>query len=965
MTPDKDTLCPNSRCAERNIPPEASSCPTCGGPKLIDRKYRLLKTLGQGGVGRTYLAQDIRFAGTPDEFCVVKELLESMDENEQSVRLLKREAGRLLNIRNPGIPSFRDFIHESFGENNTRWFLVQQYVNGKSLQNHIDQSGPLPIEQVMLWMVEVLKILDYLHNLKNAHTGEIEPLMHLDLKPDNMMIRESDGQIFVIDFGLAAQVNMTVLPSQGARASIHGFTPGFAPFEQTVGYAAPGSDLYSWAMTFLVAVTGCSPMQLVNPIEQTVYFEDHITLSTKLGDILKQTLSIQLKQRPADAMSLLRALSATDEFKQLFASSDFIIPENDTHSLNEDGSEDKPKQSGGIPTGVIAESSVAEQGKKSQGIPTGVLQEGQVSSAIPTGQIIPSEQTVNDGLVHSANASSEEAATVPEFSYEKMLEEARHKKGATEKSVSHGKYVAFGFGVVCALLLIIGAFSYFQSPEKKANQGKNQLKNRTPVVNDKKADAGVAAVSSPDSLLPERKAAVPPPERVKKRRVTKPTRRSRFTKRRKTKIRSRRRVRRRTKGLKVTRSKTFANAGYLRKLRNSRFYGNHSALINKLNHGNSFIRAQSARTLGTLGPQARILIPKFLDMYQQENDSFPRRNLEYVFGRLRVKAAAPFLANSLGDRTYSNSNAITALHKIGRTSIPIMELLLRKGSQAQQADALQVLARFGPNASEALPTIIKVLKNGNPKVQKQAAYTIRKMGTRGAKAIPALHTTLRKAIRLQKGSDRTALLYGLITALGAQKDNAKEAIPTLAKLTHSSSMFLVSAASNSLAKIGSASVPAMLKLLRSSKLKESSKRSVMRALLSLGSKAAVAIKPLTAMLPKSKGSIREMIIRFFGKMGKRAAPAIPQLKRVFQGQRKREIWLASESLSLIGANATPVMIKALSHQNPYVRMAAAYHIGWIKPKATEALPALKKAMKDENYQVRKKAKISYSRIKGR
>jgi serine/threonine protein kinase len=278
---------------------------------LLGQHYRLLECLGEGGMGRTYLARDLRFVDTANELCVIKELKSTLDGATLPTELFRREASRLLDLRHTGIPAYRDFFWARFEkslETHPRHFLVQQYIKGHSLQSRLDDVGPLPLQEALRLMKEVLLILQYLHERNDPETGKPTPLLHLDIKPDNLMQRESDGRIFLIDFGIAAQLTTTWRATHGAKASIHGYTPGFAPFEQTMGYAAPASDLYAWAMTFLVVLTNQSPLELFDPIEQSSRFREFITLPDPIADIFDRTLTVQIKERVQSARELLAAL---------------------------------------------------------------------------------------------------------------------------------------------------------------------------------------------------------------------------------------------------------------------------------------------------------------------------------------------------------------------------------------------------------------------------------------------------------------------------------------------------------------------------------------------------------------------------------------------------------------------------------------------------------------------------------
>ncbi|MCB9639749.1 MAG: protein kinase [Myxococcales bacterium] len=301
-------LCPNFRCAHTGIALEQTHCPKCSTPLSLGQHYHLLRALSQGGMGSTYLAEDSRFRGSRSERCVIKEI-KSEHHDKDFVAMLQREAGGLLQLRHTGIPAYRDFFEASPGGPPSRWFLVQEAIEGETLQAKLTEGEVFTLEEGIDIFRQVLEILQYLHELKDPETGRLAPVIHLDIKPDNLMRRSSDGRIFLIDFGVASQLQHTIQGSKGAKASVYGYTLGFAPFEQTLGYAAPSSDLYSLAMTLLVLLTGESPLALFDPIEQTARFHRYVSLPTPLALLVSRMLRVNMKERVASAREVLLCLN--------------------------------------------------------------------------------------------------------------------------------------------------------------------------------------------------------------------------------------------------------------------------------------------------------------------------------------------------------------------------------------------------------------------------------------------------------------------------------------------------------------------------------------------------------------------------------------------------------------------------------------------------------------------------------
>ena len=197
---------------------------------LLDGRYRINKVLGQGGMGRVYLANDTRLANRP---VAVKEMILGEGLHEQkAIEDFAREARVLALISHPGIPQLIDYFAE-----NSRHYLVMEFVAGGDLQGLLDKVGPkgrLPERVVLRWARQILEVLHFLH-------GQKPPIIYRDLKPGNIMI-DKDGRAMLIDFGIAR-----FLP-KGGKATMIG-SPGYAPPEQYVGRAEARSDLYSQAAT--------------------------------------------------------------------------------------------------------------------------------------------------------------------------------------------------------------------------------------------------------------------------------------------------------------------------------------------------------------------------------------------------------------------------------------------------------------------------------------------------------------------------------------------------------------------------------------------------------------------------------------------------------------------------------------------------------------------------------------------
>src|SRR5687768_17285959 len=216
---------------------------------LVGGRYEILRTLGQGAFGHTFLARD-----RTDDRSVAIKLLDTRGrggDDWKAYELFRREADVLRAIRHHGIPEVFETLQDSWYGSPTT-FLVMEYVEGTSLAQLIEEKTALDAGLVMHVFLELLGVLDYLHT-------RVPPILHRDIKPSNVILRPN-GFPALVDFGSVRRVFMT---AEEAGSTIAG-TYGYMPYEQYMGQAAPSSDLFATAATFLHLLTGRPPRDFMN-----------------------------------------------------------------------------------------------------------------------------------------------------------------------------------------------------------------------------------------------------------------------------------------------------------------------------------------------------------------------------------------------------------------------------------------------------------------------------------------------------------------------------------------------------------------------------------------------------------------------------------------------------------------------------------------------------------------------------
>ena len=272
--------------------------PISPGTVLRDR-YIVKQVIGQGGMGRTYTAQDTeRF----NEICVLKEFIPATQSPEIIIKakeLFQREANTLYQIRHPQVPEFRATF-----EADSRLFLVQDYVEGKNYRTLMNerrrQGNHFTEAEIITLFQQVLPILSYLHSRN---------IIHRDVSPENLMLRNRDQLPVLIDFGVVKEAATQLHSQAGLPQSTMAGKLGYAPPEQMQsGRAYASSDLYALAVTAVVLLTGREPQELFDDNSLSWHWEQFTTISPNLAQVINRMLSYKPAQRFSSAEEVIQAL---------------------------------------------------------------------------------------------------------------------------------------------------------------------------------------------------------------------------------------------------------------------------------------------------------------------------------------------------------------------------------------------------------------------------------------------------------------------------------------------------------------------------------------------------------------------------------------------------------------------------------------------------------------------------------
>ena len=263
---------------------------------LLDGRYKVVSNIGKGGFGETYLAEDTKQPTHPK--CVVKQLKPTRTDEkflELARRFFYTEAETLEKVgKHDRIPQLLAYF-----EANNEFYLVQEYIKGHSLSDELTPGKKLSEPYVLALLKDIGEVLQFIHGFG---------VIHRDIKPGNIMRRDADGRLVLIDFGAVKQLETQVADLPETNTVAIG-TSGYAPPEQLLGQPVLNSDIYALGMIGIQALVGLPSVQIPrDPLTREIIWRDRVRVSDKLAAILDKMVAYRHQERYQSAMELSKDL---------------------------------------------------------------------------------------------------------------------------------------------------------------------------------------------------------------------------------------------------------------------------------------------------------------------------------------------------------------------------------------------------------------------------------------------------------------------------------------------------------------------------------------------------------------------------------------------------------------------------------------------------------------------------------
>jgi serine/threonine protein kinase len=275
---------------------QTASCSTTEDV-ILAKKYQVRSLLGRGGFGVTFLARNISLPGEP--LCVIKKLAPRFTDPQLIAIARKQFDLESLSLSRLGshaqIPSLLDCFNIG-----TDCYLVEEYIPGVVLAEIIRKQRNFTVSEVEKFLIQMLKVLQYMHS---------HHLIHRDIKPQNIILCQTDRRFVLVDFGAVKDLDPVTSAQNHLDDSRAVGTPEFAPPEQLADRTVYASDLYALGMTCIYLLTGKEPSQfLTDPHTYELMWADLLDISVDLIEIINKMTQVSLVDRYQSATQVLTAL---------------------------------------------------------------------------------------------------------------------------------------------------------------------------------------------------------------------------------------------------------------------------------------------------------------------------------------------------------------------------------------------------------------------------------------------------------------------------------------------------------------------------------------------------------------------------------------------------------------------------------------------------------------------------------
>ena len=265
--------------------------------QFLGSRYKVVKPLSKGGFGTTYLAEDTQYPN--NLLCVVKKLHSAVDNKNAEFltiarRLFDQEAQTLAKLgKHDRIPQLLAYFEED-----CEFYLVQEFVEGETLSHELTNNQIWSEAKVVNFLQDMLEVVDFVHQ---------NEVIHRDIKPDNLIRRNFDNKIVLVDFGTAKEVIQAQTEAIALTVSVG--TRGYMPTEQARGRPRYASDIYAVGMIAIQALTGTHPLELPEDGNGELLWQDRAKCDPELAQTISKMIRYHFKERYQSASEILSVLN--------------------------------------------------------------------------------------------------------------------------------------------------------------------------------------------------------------------------------------------------------------------------------------------------------------------------------------------------------------------------------------------------------------------------------------------------------------------------------------------------------------------------------------------------------------------------------------------------------------------------------------------------------------------------------